>query len=262
MFYPGVPLRKLYKRYASKLEKQKSIGFAVESKQAAVENSIPVVDTKNSLKPFENNEEKHDVVSKKKERGKRRLSSDGGGVSQEKKSARKCEDFSSSLPSNGQDLSMDRSVSKSCKKRQREEECDQSQEKTTKGRRLSSRLQKKKTTLESESIEDELEQPELSLNRKKRRRTSNHQKDVKETSKPFIELDKPTDAPVTSSNESSNVEGFVNDALWTDLYRPIRSTEVMANASVVSKLRSWLEEWKIKREKTLRKELQQQKRLV
>ncbi len=258
MFYPGVPLRKLYKRYAAKLEKHKTSSVAVE-RQSSVEKSMPMDDTKSSLKPFENNGEKHDVVGKKKGRGKRRLSSDGG-VSQEKKVARKCEDLSTSLPSKGHDLSVDQSANKSRKKRGREEDGDQSQEKTTKGRRLSTRLQKKKTTLESKSIEDDLEQPEVMSNRKKKRRTSDHQKDVKETPKPSVELDKPTDAAVTSNTENSSVEGFVSDTLWTDLYRPLRSTEVMANASAVSKLRSWLEEWKIKREKTLRKELQQQKR--
>ncbi|XP_078347147.1 uncharacterized protein LOC144632387 isoform X2 [Oculina patagonica] len=255
LFYPGVPLRKLYKRYAAKLEKHKTSSVAVENKQ-----SMPVDDTV-SLKPFENNEEKHDVVGKKKGRGKRRLSSDGG-VSQEKKVARKCEDLLPSLTSKGQDLSVDQSAYKSRKKRGREGDGDQSQEKTTKGRRLSTRLQKKKTTLESESIEDDLEPPEVMSNRKKKRRTSDHQKDAKETPKPCVELDKPSDAAVTSNTENSSVEGFVNDTLWTDLYRPLRSTEVMANASAVSKLRSWLEEWKIKREKTLRKELQQQKRLL
>lgn len=258
LFYPGVPLRKLYKRYALKLEKHKTSSVVVESKQSFVEKSMPVDDAKSSLKPVENNEEKHDVVGKKKGRGKRRLSSDGG-VSQEKKVARK--DLFTSLPSKGQEQTVDQSANKSRKKRGREEDGDQSQEKTTKGRRLSTRLQKKKTTLESESIEDDLEQPDATSNRKKKRRTSDHQKDVKETPKPSVELDKPNDAAVTSNTENSSVEGFVNDTLWTDLYRPLRSTEVMANASAVSKLRSWLEEWKIKREKTLRKELQQQKRL-
>ena len=119
-----------------------------------------------------------------------------------------------------------------------------------------------KTSLESESVDDNLEQVEATSNRKKRRITRDHQKDVKETSEPSVELGKPTesDLPVASNKEKNSVEGFVNDTLWTDLFRPLHSTEVMANASAVSKLRSWLEEWKVKREKTLRKELQQQKR--
>lgn len=255
-----MPLRKLYKRYASKLEKQKESSVPMESKQVAAENTVPVGDGKSNMKPFDDNEEKRDLASKKKERVKRRLSSDAG-VSQEKKVARKSGHSPASLPCEGQDLLMDQSVNKSRRKRGREEESDHSQEKVTKGRRLSTRLQKKKTSLESESVDDNLEQVEATSNRKKRRRTSDHQQDVKGISESSVELGKPTesDLPVTS-NKENNVEVFVNDTLWTDLFRPLHSTEVMANASAVSKLRSWLEEWKIKREKTLRKELQQQKR--
>lgn len=260
LFYPGVPLRKLYKRYASKLEKHKKSCAAVESKQVATENTAPVNDRKSNPKPFDDSEEKHDLVNRKKGKVKRRLSSDGG-VFQEKKVARKSEQSPISLPCESQGLLMDRSVNKSCKKRGREEENDQGQEKGTKGRRLSTRLQKKKTCLESESG-DNLEQVEPTSSRKKRRRTSDHQKETKETSEPSIEQGNPfeSDVLVASDKEKNSVEGFVNDTLWTDLFHPLHSTEVMANASAVSKLRSWLEEWKVKRERTLRKELQQQKR--
>ena len=258
--YPGVPLKKLYRRYASKLEKHKKISVAVESKQVAAENTAPVSDRKSSPKPSANSEEKHDLINRKKGKVKRRLSSDGG-VFQEKKVARKSEKSPAVLPCESQSLLMDQSVNKSCKKRGREEENDQGQERGTKERRLSTRLQKKKACLESESV-DNLEQVEATSNRKKRRRTSDHQKEVKETSEPSIERGNPSesDVPVASDKEKNSVEGFVNDVLWTDLFRPLHSTEVMANASAVSKLRSWLEEWKIKRERTLRKELQQQKR--
>lgn len=255
LFYPGVPLRKLYKRYASKLVKHKELSVAVESKQVYAENTAPVSDRKSHPKPFDDNEEKHDLVSKVK----RTLSSDGD-VSKKKKVARKSEQSPASLPCEGQDLLKDQSVNKSCKKRGREEENDQGQEKGTKERRLSTRLQKKNISLECESVDDDLEQVEATSNRKKRRRTM---KDVKQTSEPsVVEQGKSTesDEPVTSNKEKNSVEGFVNDTLWTDVFRPLHSTEVMANASAVSKLRSWLEEWKIKREKTLRKELQQQKR--
>lgn len=254
LFYPGVPLRKLYKRYASKLVKHKELSVAVESKQVCAENTAPVSDRKSHPKPFDDNEEKHDLVS----RVKRILSSDGD-VSKKKKVARKSEQSPASLPCQGQDLLKDQSVNKSCKKRGREEENDQGQEKGTKERRLSTRLQKKKISLECENVDDDLEQLEATSNRKKRRRTM---KDVKQTSGPSVEQGKSTekDVPVTSNKEKNSVDGFVSDTLWTDFFRPLHSTEVMANASAVSKLRTWLEEWKVKREKTLRKELQQQKR--
>ena len=260
LFYPGVPLRKLYKRYASKLEKHKKSSVSVESKQVAIENMAQVSDRKSSPKLSDDSEEKQDLVNRKKGKVKRRLSSDGG-VFQEKKVARKSKQSPASLPSESQDLLMDQSVNKSCKKRGREEDNDQGQEKVTKGRRLSTRLQKKKACLDSESV-DNLEQVEATSNRKKRRRISDHQKEVKETSEPSIEQGNPfeSDIQIGPEKEKNAVEGFVDDTLWTDLFHPLHSTEVMANASGVSKLRSWLEEWKVKREKTLRKELQQQRR--
>ena len=257
LFYPGVPLKKLYRRYASKLEKHKKSSVAVECKQ--VENTAPVSDRKSNPKQSDNREEKHDLINRKKGKVKRRLSSDGG-VFQEKKVARRSEKSPVLLPRET-GLLMDQSVNKLCKKRGREEENDHGQEKGTKEKRLSTRLQKKKACLESESV-DNLEQVEATSNRKKRRRTSDHQKEVKETSEPSIEQGNLSESnlPVVSDKKKNSVDAFVSDILWTDLFRPLHSTEVMANASAVSKLRSWLEEWKVKRERTLRKELQQQKR--
>ena len=197
----------------------------------------------------------------KRGRGKRKLSSDGE-VSQEKKIARKSGDFSATLPSEDQSVSTDQSANKTCKKRRKgdDDDDDQAQQKMAKGRRLSTRLQKKKTSVESESVDDNLPQPKNSTNRKKRKRTTDSQEDDKGTSDLSKEQQKSSDTPVMSNNEEPLADGFVSDTMWTDLYRPVHSTEVMANASAVSKLRSWLEEWKVKREKTLRKELQQQKR--
>ena len=260
LFYPGVPVKKLYRRYAAKLEKHKKSSVAVEIKQVAAENTATVSERRSNLKQSDNREENHDLINRKKGKAKRRLSSDGG-VFQEKKVARKSEKSPALLPSESQGLLTDQSVNKSCKKRGREEENDQGQERSTKERRLSARLQKKKACLESESV-DNLEQVEATSNRKKRRRTSDHQREVQETPEPSIEQDNPpeSDVPIASDKEKNSVEGFVNDILWTDLFRPLHSTEVMANASAVTKLRTWLEEWKVKREKTLRKELQQQKR--
>lgn len=264
MSYPGVPLRKLYKRYSSKLQKHSASSIAEDIKQAVPE-SMPGENFKHSQDALENKNEEHDVMGNssvtKKGRGKRRLSSDGD-ISQEKKVARKNDAFSASVSTEGQGPTTDQHTNKSRKKRGREEDGDQGQEKVAKGQRLSTRLQKKKTTLESEIIEDKLEQTECTSNRKKRRRTSDHRNGTKGTSEPSIQLNKAAETPVVSNSDKSNVESFVNDTLWTDLYRPLLSTEVMANASSVSKLRSWLQQWKIKREKTLRKELQQKKRYI
>lgn len=265
LFYPGVPLRKLYKRYASKLEKYKASIETGDNKQLALERKVPKDDTKKDEKLLESKEGPREVnvdsLPCKKGRGKRRLSSDSG-VGQEKKIARKSGNFSVTLPCKGQGLVGDQSARKSCKKRQREEDKDHLQEKACKGRRLSTRLQEKKQTCtEDKIVDNNLPQKlEMSSSRKKRKRTTDCDLGVTEihtVSKEQLTCAIPG-AP-TDSKSGKTVSGL-NDALWTDLYRPVHSTEVMANASAVSKLRSWLEEWKVKREKTLRKELQQQKR--
>jgi len=261
LFYPGVPLRKLYKRYASKLEKYKVSIESGENKQLALERKVPKDDTKKDEKLLESKEGLQEVNADslpcKKGREKRRLSSDGG-VGQEKKIARKSGNFSATLPCKDQGLGGDQSARKSCKKRQREEDKDHLQEKACKGRRLSTRLQEKKQTCaEDKSVDNNVPQKlEMSSSRKKRKRTTDCDVDVT-ASKEQLTCAIPS-APTDS--KSDKTASVLNDALWTDLYHPLHSTEVMANASAVSKLRSWLEEWKIKREKTLRKELQQQKR--
>ena len=167
------------------------------------------------------------------------------------------------MPWKDQGLVGDQSARKSCKKRQREEDKDHLQEKACKGRRLSTRLQEKKQTCaENRTVDNSVPQKlEMSSSRKKPKRTTDCDLDVTEVihtvSKEQLTCAIPG-APTDS--KSDKTVSVLSDALWTDLYRPVHSTEVMANASAVSKLRSWLEEWKIKREKTLRKELQQQKR--
>ena len=268
MFYPGVPLRKLYKRYSTKLEKHKAAVITGEGKQLIPENNMQARDGEKNQKKLGSKEGEQEAENKhlvgKRGRGKRKLSSDGG-VSQEKKIARKSGDFSATLPSEDQSVSTDQSAKKTCKKRRKgddndDDDDDQAQQQMAKGRRLSTRLQKKKTLVESESADDNLPQPKNSTNRKKRKRTTDSQEEDKGTPDLSKEQEKSSDAPVMSNNEEPLADGFVSDAMWTDLYRPVHSTEVMANASAVSKLRSWLEEWKVKREKTLRKELQQQKR--
>ena len=265
LFYPGVPLRKLYKRYASKLEKYKASIESGENMQLALERKELKDVVKNGEKLLESKEGLQEVNIKsppcKRGRGKQRLSSDSG-VGQEKKMTRKSGNFCATIPCKDQGLVGDQSARTSCKKRQREEDKDHLQEKACKGRRLSTRLQEKKQTCaEDKTVDNNLPQKlQMRSNKRKRKRAADCDSVVTEihaVSKEQLTCAIPS-APTDS--KSDKTVSILNDVLWTDLYRPVHSTEVMANASAVSKLRSWLEEWKIKREKTLRKELQQQKR--
>ena len=247
MFYPGIPLRKLYRRYSSKLQK-----YRVNSTVADLEQTVP------EKKPDERVKSRVDSLGDKDGKGNIVALSCDGERSLEKEIARKKDDLLVSEEKQGP--ATNQPVEKPRQKRRREDDGDQYQVEVIKGRRLSLRIRRKKTTLESDTLNDNLEIPETTSNRKKRKRTGDYQDGGKETSEPSTQFNKAVEIPVVPNSCASNVETFVNDALWTELYRPLHSTEVMANASSVSKLRSWLQEWKIKREKTLRKELQQQKR--
>ena len=257
LFYPGIPLRRLYKRYFSKLQKYRASGAVVDLEQTVPEKK-PEERVKSSEESLGDKDGKDNIVANSlcTKRGKRKqqLSSDEKR-SQEKETTRK---HDGKLVKQG--TRTDQLVKKPCQKRRREDDGDQYQVEVIKERRLSLRIRRKKTNLKSDTLEDNLEQPETALSMKKRRKTSNHQDDLKETSEPSMQFKKTAEIPVVPNSDTSNLETFVNDTLWTELYRPLHSTEVMANASSVSKLRCWLQEWKIKREKTLRKELQQQKR--
>lgn len=263
LFFPGVPLRKLYKRYSGKLEKHRSASTTGErAKQYILQRNMSLDGGENNLKELGTIDGDQLIENKtlpgKRRRGKRKLSNDGG-ICQEKKIARKSGDFVK-VPSEDQSFLVNDTPNKSGKKRGKGDDDDQTEEKVNKGRRLSTRLQSKKASVESETVGDNLPKLENSTNKKKRKRTLDSQEDVKEVADLLKESTASLDALVNSHNEKTLEDSFVSEALWTEVYRPVHSTDVMANASAVSKLRSWLEEWKIRREKTLRKELQQQKK--
>ena len=256
LFYPGIPLRKLYKRYSKKLEKHKELSVTGETQKSITEKCTL---EKNMKEKEEKKERQKDLeirtLDVEKGRGKRRLSSDGG-ICQENKIARTHEDFCELQPSEDTACLQSRR-----KKRGREDDSEDIKEEK-KGQRFSRRLRKKNSSVELTSMDDKLPESVICSKKKKRRKTTDWQEESSEM--PDLSKDKDIaliDVVVSDSSKSLS-DGLACDALWTDLYRPVLSSEVMANASAVSKLRSWLEEWKIKREKTLRKELQQQKRYI
>lgn len=257
LFYPGIPLRKLYKRYSRKLEKHKGLIVTGETQKSIAEKCTWKKNTKESE---EKKKGQKDLESRtlgiEKGRGKRKLSSDDG-ICQENKITRRHEDFCESQPS--EDTACLQSTRKR-KKRGRDDGEDIKKE--IKGRRLSRRLREKNTSVELTSVDAKLPESVICSHKRKLRRTTDSQEESSEMLDLSKDKDNALSEAVVSDSAKSLSDGLVHDALWTDLYRPVLSSEVMANASAVSKLRSWLEEWKIKREKTLRKELQQQKRYV
>ena len=252
LFYPGVPLRKLYKRYKSKQENYKAINVIHENqKQISEKKSLSDI--------LETNVEPSFIFNLRRIRGKWKLCSANNSY-QEKTSARKGKDF---IASESQETGQS---AKHCSlKRCREEEGnEESKHQGTKERRLSRRLQKKKGTPNAsaslENDRDKMEEPEGGSRRKKRRRTANEAEDDKTTVRQISEQEMSCNMSAVCKTENKLESCVTKDTLWTELYRPLCSTEVMANASAVSKLNCWLEKWKIKREKTLRKELHQRRR--
>ena len=246
LFYPGIPLRKLYKRYSKKLEKHKELSVTGETQKSITEKCTL---EKNMKEKEEKKERQKDqeirTLDVEKGRGKRKLSSDGG-ICQENKIARTHEDFCELQPSENTACLQSRR-----KKRGREDDSEDIKEEK-KGQRFSRRLRKKSSSVELTSMDDKLPESVICSKKKKRRKTT----DLQEESSQIPDLSKDKDIAlidaVVSDSAKSLSDGLACDALWTDLYRPVLSSEVMANASAVNKLRSWLEEWKIKREKTLK----------
>ena len=253
LFYPGIPLRKLYKRYSKKMEKHKGLSVTGETQQSITEKCTLEKSMKEREEKKEGKKELEiRTLGVEKGRGKRKLSSDGG-ICQENKIARTREDLCEWQPSEETAY-----LQSKRKKRGREDDNEDIKEEK-KGCRFSRRLRKKNSSVELTSMDDKLPESVICSSKKKRRKTT----DWQEESSEMPDLSKDKDIALIDSNSAKSLsDGLACDALWTDLYRPVLSSEVMANTSAVSKLRSWLEEWKIKREKTLRKELQQQKRYI
>lgn len=310
-FYPGIPIRKIYKQYRRKhdeyqTEVVKESQSKTEVKTKAI-NDLVVIDEektsrkgrskrKISSKSGREKESQHerkvktaqessgnDVKEGKKGKSKRNTSSEHA-EEQQNQHDRKTK-TERAQESSGNDVKEGEKVKRGRPKRKISSQSDEEQieEEVRKPcRKKHKEVNEKdvmtinndnKQTNEGEEVE---EKPEVSGNKNKRktsRRSKNdtsqeEQKEIKDETRRKKRKTMPENSAVaatsteTSKSEDSrsSVDEKKADLPWTDKYQPERSSEVMGNASAVSRLKSWLEEWKLRREKTLRKELEQQKK--
>jgi len=248
--FPGVPLRRLYKQYKGKQDKAHTETIATAQESRNVEKQ-----TKKKHKNCSTNDEKESVQeepSLKRRRSKRKISTQSDDELSEKqlKKVRRRKEREKKMSDDKKEDVAETSVSERLrKKRSREEEDIQHVEK---GKRKSARLGKHGEGANEKQGKNEEKEAKPESSKRKKRKTMEDELDTHSKG----ELVKSEDSR-TSNDDRKAVDK--NDLLWTERYQPECSSEVMGNASAVSRLKSWLEAWKIKREKTLRKELELQK---
>jgi hypothetical protein len=255
-FFPGIPIKRLYKQYKNKEDEGKkdveSLLKEDESSKRCEEEAPSKANKGNDCLRKAGEEYK-----KGKGRSKRKISTQSDDelsdkqhkkvprtkVKDDKINIEKCKDVGTE----------NASTKRSRKKRGRDEEEEEEIQGRQNCKRKSARIQKRSDN-DIDREEPQQEEKTTKSSKRKKRKTMEDDKNVKPVSK---ETENSEDSRA-SLDEKKNPDK--KDLLWTEKYQPECSSEVMGNASSVSRLRSWLEAWKIKRQRTLRKELELQKR--
>lgn len=246
--FPGIPIKRLYKQYRNK-EGKKELENVTETSKEQKEDLEKAKDGKECLS---NPEER---LQKRRGRSKRKISiesDDDLSEKQQKKVPRTKEKEEKRISEKAQKVEKKKDSSKRLRKKcEREEEEEVQNKKNTK--RKSSRL---KNCSEGDKSQEESKSEEKVAESSKRKKRKTMEDDG--NPKQVVKQSEKSEDSRSSLDEKRNPDK--RELLWTEKYQPECSSEVMGNASSVSRLRSWLEEWKIKREKTLRKEIEMQKR--
>ncbi|EDO28935.1 predicted protein [Nematostella vectensis] len=250
--YPGIPVKKLYKQYKAKEDEARSFAKVKAGYPTEKEDSIDgMVDEKNKAKISKNKS------VKTKGGSKRKLSVESGEEGSCKKQLKK-EQFDEEVLDKGkikEDKKPDKRFSRKGQKRERsvdyQSEC---QRRSTRTRTPSSKIEP----------EGKVEKKTETSKTKKRKTMDDSTDDIRKTDKTDGETKTPKTLPSEDSRLSQEGQraASVQELPWSERFKPTCSSEVMGNASTTTRLRTWLEQWKIKREKTLRKELELQKRLL
>ncbi|XP_032234369.2 ATPase family AAA domain-containing protein 5 isoform X2 [Nematostella vectensis] len=250
--YPGIPVKKLYKQYKAKEDEARSFAKVKAGYPTEKEDSIDgMVDEKTKAKISKNKS------VKTKGGSKRKLSVESGEEGSCKKQLKK-EQFDEEVLDKGkikEDKKPDKRFSRKGQKRERsvdyQSEC---QRRSTRTRTPSSKIEP----------EGKVEKKTETSKTKKRKTMDDSTDDIRKTDKTDGETKTPKTLPSEDSRLSQEGQraASVQELPWSERFKPTCSSEVMGNASTTTRLRTWLEQWKIKREKTLRKELELQKRLL
>lgn len=247
--FPGIPIKRLYKQYNNKEGKKEQENVAETSKDQKVEIGLAKDGKDCSSKPDEG-------LQRHRGKSKRKISiesDDELSEKQQKKIPKTREKEERKTTKTAQKVeNKNGSSNRLRKKREREEEEEEEVQNEKKGKRKSSRI---KNRIEEDKNQGESKNEEESAESSKRKK----RKTIDDDCNPKQAVKKDNSEESRSSLDEKR-KPDKKELLWTEKYQPECSSEVMGNASSVSRLRSWLEEWKIKREKTLRKEIEMQKR--
>lgn len=324
-YYPGIPLRRLYKQYKTKQDenqvetipsqetakKEKAINCSVKeetvveggrrkrglpTKKISTQNDEDVIEKEKKLNKVKDSSAKvkgkdEAVEEGKRTRGRSRKNissqSDEGHEEKETKDARKKKRRGSSAKEEEEVVEegkMRKGRSKRKISTQSDEELSEKQLKKVRRKKDKDKIvseDKKEVVVEEteserprkkrgreEDDEEQVDNSKRKSSRKGKVEKKQEEKDQKQesskrkkrkTMENEIEVQSVSTNVKSEDSRTSTCEKKV-DLLWTEKYQPECSSEVMGNASSVNRLKSWLEAWKIKREKTLRKELELQKK--
>lgn len=245
IFFPGVPMRRLYKQYKTKQDE-----YRIETETR--ESELPKKEVRMEKERESSVKEIGDVKEEKpakRGRSKRKISTQSDEELNEKqvKKARRKKDKDKKASEEKKEDIAKGNLSEQTRKKRGREEYEEEAQRPGHAERKSSR--RSRGTHEEEQEEQKDTHSESS--KRKKRKTMESELEANSV---------PTTEDVKSEDSRASVDEKKADLLWTEKYQPECSSEIMGNASSVSRLKSWLEAWKIKREKTLRKELELQKK--
>lgn len=264
--YPGIKIKKLFKRYKTKHDTQQVSGELVANEKTFHSTAGDLI----------LNSEPEEV----KRKSKRKLScSDSQSRTKIPRTELDTKTEAEIFYGHDEDESkLRRKRSNDRKSQQEKAEENESQTPARRSKRLSGRLKKEQfSTVDLERVRVKLSNDISTRKRKRQKITEMSSADseerlphnsstfgkctdnVKEVSassfSKFMSVDT---GSVRTDGNTKHIED--TQIPWTERYQPNCASEIMANANSVARLKSWLNEWKIKREKTLRKELEQQKK--
>ncbi|CAH1274426.1 ATAD5 [Branchiostoma lanceolatum] len=234
-YCPGVPVRRVYKRYRSRyLEHQGHEHQEQDPSQTTTSQTVAstepsaVKDKKSNKRKLSEVTEGQDHNTNKRKRTEEE--SEGQGNSPEVQESRKRGRLSRK--------------SKMADRSKGRESNTAQQSDGEGGKRRNGR------TKRNSSPSEEKEEPRRSSRRVSKKQEEQKKEDSEEEVK-IVEA-------ATESGETS--EDGIQDSLWTDKYQPRSSSEVIGNTGAMKKLKGWLQDWKIRADKEMRRMMKEMKK--
>ncbi|KAI8500969.1 ATPase AAA domain-containing protein 5 [Branchiostoma belcheri] len=236
-YCPGVPVRRVYKRYRSRYLEHQGHEHQEQSQDSSQPTSQPVATTE-------------PTALKDKKSNKRKLSEVTEGQDHNTNKRKKTEEEPEGQRNSpeGQESRKRGRLSRRSKMADRNKGQQSNTPKESDGeggRRRSGRAKR------NSSPSQEKEEPRRSSRRASRKQDEENKEQSQEEVK-IVE-----EAPTECSE--SNQDG-IQESLWTDKYQPRSSSEVIGNTGAMKKLKGWLHDWKIRADKEMRRMMKEMKK--